>query len=385
MKNTDFILSNEVRDKINSRKDLLELNDDSIYGVYNLKSINENWYELEFLENVMTCYPNQYEDLIWKDSIDSNITILNIWALREWKIEVLHWDKNIKIDNPKLLSNWVVEYIESENNEWIVRKHIQLNKRDLWATDAQQRTTIAWRNSSDDLYEDLELEHTWESPFLWKNKYWEYILSVADVSDEKIKYLENGIKFFLKNKYLIKWLKDNTINISWLKKEYNTLINTKLENNTNNNILIEINLLLEKDDMKKISVIRMFERSFPWIRYEDLWNILEGVVENKRYLQYETKNWKIEWLDKDIKTIKLWNSKWDFLVLNDKDSNTIEYRKILQITRMSDDFVSISKRPWRLFLESENQYSRIPRISNANNISKLVPLVKFLCEKSLED
>ena len=385
MKILNSFKNENLDNKINSREDLLKLNDDSIYWVYNLKSINNNWYELEFLENVMTCYPNQYEDLIWRDFIDPNITILDIWALRNWRVEVLHWDKNIKIDNPKLLSNWVVEYIESENNNWINRKHIPLNCRDWWAADAQQRTTIAWRNSSDNLFEDLELEHNWESPFLWKDKDWKYVLSIADISEEKIKYLENGIKFFLENKYLIKWLDDNINNISSLKKEYNTLVNAKIDNKDDNNKIIEINLLLEKTDMKNISVIRMFERSFPWVIYEDLWNILEDIMNNKRYMKYDTVDWDIRWIEDEIKTIKLWNSQWDFLVFDDKDNNTIEYRKILEITKMSDDFVSISKRPWRLFLESENQYSTIPRISNANNTSQLVPLVKFLCEKSLEE
>lgn len=98
------------------RESLLKLNNDLLYWVYSLKNELDDKFELENLEDILTCYPNQLENLKWLNE-NSDITIINLWELRKWKIEILSW-KNQEIQNPVLLSNWVIELIESKNISW---------------------------------------------------------------------------------------------------------------------------------------------------------------------------------------------------------------------------------------------------------------------------
>lgn len=53
-------------------------------------------------------------------------------------------------------------------------------------------------------------------------------------------------------------------------------------------------------------------------------------------------------------------------MFHDEANNTYELRKIQQFVSFPDGFTPISIRPGRLYLESDNQTTRIPRIENAN-------------------
>lgn len=319
------------------REELLELNNDLLYWVYSIDENNsEEDIKLIYLEDVLTCYPNQLENLKWLEE-NNDITILNLSALRKWQIEVLSW-KEQKIDNPLLLSNWVIEIEEAKNKKWEIKKHLISTLRDWWAADELQRTTTAWRNSWDDLNEDLEREHIEESPFLWYDKTWNLALASIDNSEESIKILEESINFFLEKKYLKPW------------------------------------------DKNYEKVKETFERNFPWIKYKYLWDALKEILDNKRIFTYSVENDNnIEWVEDDMKTLSLWESKWKYFVYHDKENNTIEYRLIRKITWFNNWFKPLSKRPSRLYLESENQYSRVPRIENA--INWYVPTIKYFSEK----
>lgn len=317
------------------REELLTLNNDLLYWVYSLKEEKWSEFELDFLENVLTCYPNQLNNLKWlKNNCD--ITILNLGALRKWNIEVLSWN-NVDIENPVLLSNGVIEFVEATNKNWETNKHLISTLRDGWAADELQRTTTAGRNSWSDLKEDLEREHIEESPFLWYDKEGNLALATIDNSEESKKILKESINFYIENKYLSIW------------------------------------------DDNYVDVEKNFERNFPWVKYSQLGNILKEIIDNDRINTYSSK-WvnQFEWLESDMKEISLWGSKWKYFVYFDRENNTIEYRLLRTIKWFDDWFKPLSKRPSRLYLESENQYPRIPRIENASEW--YVPTVKYFSE-----
>ena len=318
------------------REELLKINNDLLYWVYSLNAANWDEFELDFLDNILTCYPNQLDNLKWL-SENNDITILNLGALRKWNIEIISWN-NVDICNPVLLSNWVIEFVEAKNKNWETKKHLISTLRDGWAADELQRTTTAGRNSWSNLNEDLEREHIEESPFLWYDKEGNLALATIDNSEESKEILKVSIHHFLENKYLSIW-DDNY--------EY-----------------------VEKN----------FERNFPWVEYSQLGKILKDIINNDRITTYSSE-WvdKFEWLETDMKEISLGESKWKYFVYFDKENNTIEYRLLRTITWFNDWFRPLSKRPWRLYLESENQYPRIPRIENTTEW--YVPAIKYFWEK----
>lgn len=318
------------------REELLKLNQDLLAWVYSLVEEN-NWeLKLELVNNVLTCYPNHFEELkLLKNNKD--ITIINLWALRKWKVEVFSWN-NIEDNNLVLLSNWVIEIVEAQNKDLEIKKHLISTLRDWWAADELQRTTTTGRNYSDNLDEDLEREHIEESPFLWYDKEGNLALATINNSVESIEILKESIKFYLDRKYLKYWDK----NYEFAKKN--------------------------------------FERNFPWIKYDDLWDILNDIINNNRVFTYSTQEENdFEWLWDDIKEVLLWNTKWKYFVYFDKDNNTIEYRLLRKITWFNDGFKPLSKRPSRLYLESENQYPRVPRVENATE--GYVPTIKYFRDK----
>ncbi|MDD3646293.1 MAG: hypothetical protein PHH06_02690 [Candidatus Gracilibacteria bacterium] len=325
--------NNSVKEQ---REELLKLNNDLLYGVYSLINESDNGFELEYLEDVLTCYPNQLENLKGlKDNED--ITIVNLGALRKGNIEILS-GKNKVINNPVLLSNGVIELVEAKNNDGEIKIHLISTLRDGGAADELQRTTTAGRNSTDDLNEDLEREHIEESPFLGYNKDGNLALATIDNSEESLEILGKSINFFLERKYL----KDGDEKFEFAKKN--------------------------------------FERNFPGIKYEDLGKLLKDIIKDKRVLTYSTENIeRFEGVNDDMKKVSLGNTKGKYFVYFDKANNTIEYRLLRKITGFNDGFRPLSKRPSRLYLESENQYSRVPRLENASN--GYVPTIKYFSEK----
>lgn len=318
------------------REKLLEINNDLLFWVYSLKDETNKEIKLDYLENILTCYQNQFNNLKWIKN-NPDITIVNLESLMKWKIEILSWKKE-KIFNPVLLSGWVIEIIEAINNKWITKKHLISTLRDSWAIYKLQRTTIAWRNSWDNLFEDLEREQIEESPFLWKNKDWNLTLATIDNSYKSKEILSKSINYFLENKY----------------------VDTNHKNYT--------------------YICKTFERNFPGIKYNELGRLLREIIDDDRFTTYSSNSIdNFKWLEKDIKEISLENSRWKYFVYFDKDNNTIEYRLISTITWFKDWFELLSKRPSRLYLESENQYPRIPRIDKAQKW--YLPVIKYFSEK----
>jgi hypothetical protein len=327
---------NTIKSIKEQREELLTLNNDLLYWVYSIKEENWSEFELDFLENVLTCYPNQLDNIKWLND-NCDITILNLGALRKWNIEVLSWS-NVNIENPVLLSNWVIEFVEAKNKNWETKKHLISTLRDGWAADELQRTTTAGRNSWSDLNEDLEREHIEESPFLWYDKEGNLSLATVNNSEASKEILKISISHFLENKYLSIW------------------------------------------DQGYEHVEKNFERNFPWVKYSQLGNILKEIINNDRINTYSS-----EWVDQfkgletDMKNISLWDSQWKYFVYFDRENNTIEYRLLRTITWFNDEFKPLSKKPSRLYLESENQFPKVPRIENASNW--YVPTVKYFSEK----
>jgi len=327
---------NNVSSIQEQREELLELNTDLLAWVYTLVEKKNNSIELDLVDNILACYPNHFDELKWLED-NSDITIINLWALRKWNIETFKW-KEIDTKDLVLLSNWVIEIIEAKDSKWNINKHLISTLRDGWAADSLQRTTTAGRNSWNDLNEDLEREHIEESPFLWYDKKWNLSLATIDNSEKSIEILKESINFYLDRKYLKPWDE----NYDFVKKT--------------------------------------FERNFPWIEYENLHSILKDIIDNNRIFTYSVEvEDSFDWLGDDIKEVSLWNTKWKYFVYFDENNNTIEYRLLRKITWFNDWFKPLSKRPSRLYLESENQYPRVPRIENADK--KYVPTIEYFSKK----
>lgn len=289
------------------------------------------WYSLLNIENVVACYPNQLQDRISQMPewfTDWNMVIVNLKWVMQWKIEFIWWNRNKlpKIENPILLSPWVIEYWEDEKS-W--EKYTQTTLRDTggkkvewwikWLADASARTTVAWRNFSWQLHQDLEMENAEESPFLMQDINWEYVLVTHDKN--YIPFLKKSIQHYLDNKYLT------------------------------------------PEDPNYESVKSMFELKFKWVNYDDLWQILQRILLNDRFQTYDWKEWDITWIEKE--KVQLWSEEWEFYVYHDKANNTIEYRAIREITWFPEWLKPVWRIPLRLFLESENQ---APSFKNIKNI-----------------
>ncbi|MCP4524206.1 MAG: hypothetical protein GY828_08360, partial [Candidatus Gracilibacteria bacterium] len=318
------------------REQLLILNNDLLYGVYSLVDENSEEIKLDFLENVLTCYPNQLENLQGlDDAID--ITIVNLGALRKGKIEVLN-GADVHVNNPVLLSNGVIEFVEGTNKNGETKKHLISTMRDGGAADKGQRTTTAGRNSGDNLQKDLEREHIEESPFLGYDSEGNFTLATIDNSDTSKEILKKSIQEFLEKKYL----SPEHENYAFVKKN--------------------------------------FERNFEGIKYQDLGNILTEIIEAGRITTYSSESVEsIQGGEKDMKTVSLGESQGKYFVYFDKENNTVEYRLLRTLKGFNDGFEPLSNRPSRLYLESENQFPEFSRIEKANE--GYVPTIQYFAEQ----
>jgi hypothetical protein len=129
----------------------------------------------------------------------------------------------------------------------------------------------------------------------------------------------------------------------------------------------------------------MFERSFKWIKYEELWNILKEIIKNGEIIFFENKELdNIPWLEGNMKKLsivdeKWWNiSSWKYFIYHDKINNTFEYRSLREIQLPS----WINPRQ-RLFLESQNQYAKTHRLESLTR-ENLVPTMKYFANKVKE-
>lgn len=355
MKNT-LNSSNSVKSVREQREELLKLNNDIIYWVYDLKD-SFNWLKFSMKENILTCYPNQLENLKWLKE-NKEISILDINSLRKWEIKTIFWkevenDKNSKLT---LLSSWVIELVRMQNPNWWERIHTFTSLRDWWAADKLQRTWVAGRNSFDNLNEELEREYSEESPFLLQVD-WVWTLATPDRKNktDAISDLKTSVEYFLKNKYN-----------------------------------------LDRNNPEQAEFVKMFERSFRWkIKYEELWDILKETITNNRIEFFENEELdNFPGLEKDMKKIEILDensniiSSGNYFVYSDEANNTFEYRSLREIK--APKWLNIEKQNFnprqRLFLESQNQYAKTHRLEKLWN-DNLVPTMKHFAweiEKIIE-
>ncbi len=341
---------------LEQRESLQERNPDKLAWVFSNLSLEnqEGGFKLVNLENVLCCYPNQLEDWqidLWDDFSQSDIVILNMWALRKWEIEVIAWDKNKlpkDMENPVLLSPWVIEYWEWKKS----KKYVQTVLRDGWKmnasawitslADANQRTTTAGRNFSGKLHEDLDIENAEESPFLMRDEEGFFVLVMPDLENKH--HLISSIEGFLENKYLSP----------------------------------------EAENFKEVK--KKFERKFKWVKYEKLGPILEWIIKNDSFQAYEYQDWDIKGIDKQ--NIQLGDEKWDFYIYHDEANNTIEYRAVREITAFPEWLEPVWKVPLRLFLESQNQDPSLKRVDKiwkyGNRSIWLVPTMEDVAKRVSE-
>lgn len=334
------------------KENLLKLNNDLLFWVYEILESNQKEIILKNKENMLVWFPEKVEKLKWLKE-NSDILILDIKEFRAWNLKTIDW-KNLQNSekNLTLLSSWVIEFVESDykDKNWNIkkRKHFPTTLRDNCGLWAELRNPVAWRNSTSDLFWDIEREYSEESPFLTQKN------NVFFISIPKSKNLENSVS----------------------------------------NCILSINSFLEEkyltpENENFLKAKNIFEKSFKnKLKYENLWNILKGIIKNKRFDFYENEILEdfndFEGIKKDIKNIKIINknwkiiSSWNFFVYENKNSKTIEYMQIRKIF-FPDWLISPT---WKLYLESQNQGSKNERIEKL--WLKTIPVVKYFSKKVLE-
>lgn len=309
---------------------ITELNPDRVFWLYQTLRDSNNKLELRQLENIFVSFRNQYEEgnIKWLD--DSDTCILDLKEFSQWRISVLHWEipSNFSIDEISMASWWVIEFFEAEKKweiDWRVKNslHMITTLRDGGSTSENQRTTTAGRIVWDDIDAAIEQEHVEEAPFLWTLN-WEYYLCISSVNTDD---LFSSILNFMSNKYS---------NQDKRTKQYKERKN-------------------------------MFERSFPWIKYEELGEILTWIIRNKRVIYYDYEELDeiqgLEWMKKEV---KIGDKTGTFYGFYNPKLKTWEFKSMRKFCKFPKWFNCVSKfwRPSRLFLESFNQSPRFSRIEN---------------------
>lgn len=342
--------SNWIKSVREQREELLRLNNDIIYWVYDLKD-SFNRLKFSMCENILTCYPNQLANLKWLEE-NKDITILDINALRKWEVKTIFWKEVENNENTKLtlLSSWVIELVKMKNQKGWEKIHTFTSLRDWWAADKLQRTWVAGRNSFDNLNEELEREYSEESPFLLQVD-WVWTLATPDRKnkDDATADLKTSVEYFLKNKYN-----------------------------------------LDRNNPEQTEFVKMFEKSFRWkIKYEELWDILKEIIANNKIDFFENEELdSFPGLEKDMKHMEIVDengkviSSWDYFIYHDEANNTVEYRSLREIK--IPKWLDIEKQKFnprqRLFLESQNQVAKTHRLENLEKDS-LVPTMKHFADK----
>lgn len=365
MVNLPNFLNKKVLSTSEQREELLKLNNDIIYWVYDIES-NQDWeIKLKLVDDILTCYPNQLQNLKWLKE-HKDIIVIDINELRKWNFKIIFWKepdytlrgfsengsfKTLLDDwhtfrvnrNLTLLSSWVIELINAEKADWTYRTHTYTSLRDGWAADALQRTWVAGRNSFENLSEEVEREYTEESPFLSQIDWvWTLATPHRENLEEAKKDLKTSVEYFLKNKYN-----------------------------------------LDRNNEEQAKFISMFERNFNWkLSYEELGKVLKEVIKNDKIVFFGNKELDtFPGLEKDIQKLTMLNqysqeaSSWNYFIYHDKANNTIEYRSLREI-KIPEWFNPRQ----RLFLESQNQYAKTHRLE-ALGKEKIVPTMKHFAEK----
>ncbi|MDD5213782.1 MAG: hypothetical protein PHG82_05140 [Candidatus Gracilibacteria bacterium] len=314
----------------NSRENLLELNYDKLYGVYQLISENDEEIELKLLDNCLVAFENQLDNLKGLNE-NKDVSILDLNSLTKGNIKTLA-GANFEIkDSSKIVlaSGGMIDFFESTGKE----KHIHMltSLRDAGRTSTNQRTTVAGRILGNDIKHDIEMETAEESPFLgFYNG--EFHLAIPN---DNFEALTHSIELFLETKY-------NP----------------------------------ENRELKKI-----FERGFRGLKYEELGDVLKNIISNKRFFKYETEEInEIKGLEHMRKTVKIGNKQDNFYISYNENLNTYEFKIFKKFKSFPDGFTLPGKRPNRLFLESFNQSPRINRLENSTKINPSGAIKNFTIE-----
>ena len=311
------------------RENLLEKNYDKLYWVYEVLSETTTDIELKVLSSCLVWFWNQLDNL--KDlDLATDITIIDLIKLQKGNIEILHWPY-FEVGNKKIVmcSWWMIDFFPAKDITWNIKDvHMITSLRDAWGTSINQRTTVAWRVIWENIRDNIDLESAEEAPFLWIMN-GEFYLAI---SNDKFSYLKQSIQTFLKTKYSP----------------------------------------LDPDLTKK------FERWFRWLKYVELWDVLQKIVENNRFLAYESKDINdLPWLQDLKRNVKIWNIEDSFYTMFNEEQNTYEFKIFKQFIKFPDGFELPWNRPNRLFLESFNQSPQSNRISNATKINPSGAIKKY--------
>lgn len=303
------------------RESLLSLNYDKLYWVYEVLSENKEVIELRLLENCLVAFPNQAPNLQWLEDA-KDITILDLHSLQKAEIKVLCWPNFEKNDKKIVMCSWwMIDFFLPKNltwENWSV--HMLTSLRDAWWTSINQRTTVAWRVVWDDIRYNISLESAEEAPFLWMVD-WEFYLAVWN---DYFDYLVWSIHSFLETKY----------------------------------------------DPSNPELKKIFERWFRWVIYEELWKVLQDIVDNNRFVTYKSEDINnLPWLEHLKRSVIIGEKKDIFYTVFNPDQNTYEFKIFKKFIWFPEWFSLPWSRPNRLFLESFNQYPRFNRLSNATKIN----------------
>lgn len=332
---------------LEQKNTILELNPDRVFWIYETVTNSWNNIELKLQDDLLVCFENQIENIDWLKNMD-DLCILDLKEFSKWRIKFLHWNKELNIDNLSMASWWVIEFFEAKNKwkiDWKVKNniHIITTLRDWWSTSENQRTTTAWRLIWEDISEEIEREHTEEAPFLVK-KNWEYYLSISSSNNENINILFSAIENFLEYKY-------------------------------------------NPEDKEKAD---LFEKSFTWIKYKDLKNILLKIVRNNRVTHYSYDEINdISGMEELKKEVTIWWKKWTYYWFYNENLRTWEFKSMRKFNKFPDWVEWLWKlwRPTRFFFESFNQSPRFTRIENAadkNPANAIKIIVNHMKENSEE-
>ena len=330
------------------REKLLTENPDKLFGVYSLIQDEECNMELKLIEDVLTLYPNQLESITWLDT--SDIRLLDINQLR--KGEAVSIEGGVTdIKNPILLSGWVIEIYWATTQAW-PRDHILLTLRDGATVDNLAYTSIAWRNTGENLLEEAEREQAEESPFLLKDADGKYTLGMRSTTVAFIETLKSSIKTWKEKIQRYQWDESKTQELAEAEK--------------------------------------FVKKLFPGIEGGLSWmiQILEDIVERGAFVEYSAESLDTyTGIETSMKTIKIWGYSWRFYVFHDEANNTIEYRKLERVTGIPEWYTLAGRWTSRLYLESVNQRPNTRRLRDNHDhqaAKKVVPAVQGFIDSVLK-
>jgi len=332
--------SDNLSDVKYQRENLLELNQDLVFWVYELVNEWEDVIETRLIENALLCYPNQLENLKWLKA-NNDVNILDLKEYMSWKIVFLKKTNNeLDLDEEKIcyVWVWVLELIKSR---WKNKKlHHSVTQRDSWANDIWLYTPVSWRWIWKNIDQESAREYIEERSIFWSN--WKLYIPNLDIlwlnSSESLKIAHIALVSFFTNKL-------------WTLSTYKTT----------------------------------FEKRF-WMSIEEFYKKLEYFIYNldESFLEfYEVEditskvNKKLAWtqLWKNIKNIIVsWEDSWKFHVVFDERTGWYECKKIIYSDIVHERWIPLGQ----LFTESSNQKPKF--VNSAQVVNKPDLFVPYFVE-----